>query len=125
MKLVREFDDANEAEIISESLRERGVMTAVTSVDSQRLGRTRTGSLKVGLWVMFEEQLNDAVQLLENPDHQLVYKIPLDEMRRIEAEAKIRHEKSLNRIIEKSAAYFLGGGLTLLIFYVINGVLNS
>lgn len=125
MKLIREYNDANEAEIISNSLREKGVMSTVTSADSQRLGRFKSGSLKVGLWVMFEEQLNDAVQLLENPDHQPEYKIPLDEIHRIEAEAKIRHEKSLNRIIEKSAAYILGGGLTLLIIYVINGVLNS
>ncbi len=124
MKLIREYDDVNEAEIISSSLREKGVMTKVTSADSQRLGRFKSGSIKVGLWVMFEEQFIDAVEILKNPDHELEYKIPVDEMHRIETEAKTKHENGLNRIIEKGATYFFGAVLIILVIYVINALLN-
>ncbi len=55
---------------------------------------------------MFEEQLNDAVQLVKNPDHEPDYIIPLEEMHRIEIEAKIKHEKSINQFLEKGAVYF-------------------
>lgn len=125
MKLVREYDDANEAEIISVSLRERGVMTTVTSADSQRLGRFKSGSLKMGLWVMFEEQLNDAVQLLKNPEHEPEHCIPLDQMHRIETEAKVRHEKSFSKIFEKSFTYIFASGLLVLIVYVIIGIISE
>ncbi len=53
MKLITEFDDSIEAQIVSNSLREKGVMTVVTSADSQQLGRAKTGAIDVGLWVKF------------------------------------------------------------------------
>ena len=123
MKLVTEFYDLPEAEKISNRMRRAGVMTVVTSKRSYKLSRVKTGALKVGLWVVLDEQYQDAVQLLENHDHKPKRVIPLSEMDEIQNLARLHFGSGMKKLIEKSAALFFGGILLALVIFVVIGLI--
>jgi len=49
------------------------------------MSASRTGALRIGLWVVFEDQFDDAVQFLENPDHVPHRVISWSEMQKIKS----------------------------------------
>ena len=69
MKLVTHFIDPGEASAAKSRLCEAGVMAEVTSVDPHIIHPSKSGAERIGLWVVFDDQFEDAILLLENPDH--------------------------------------------------------
>ena len=72
MKLLQRFGSPIEAQQACDFLRQHGIAAQVTGADD--LGGIAQLSRKPGrskLWVMLDEQYEDALQLLENPDHQV------------------------------------------------------
>ena len=69
MKLVTHFIDPGEASAAKSRLCEAGIMVEVTSVDPHIVRPSKSGAERIGLWVVFEDQIEDAILLLENPDH--------------------------------------------------------
>ena len=69
MKLVTHFIDPAEASAAKSRLCEAGIMAEVTSVDPHIIRPSKSGAERIGLWVVHEDQIEDAILLLENPDH--------------------------------------------------------
>ena len=67
MKLIDEFESAHDADFASLNYREKGILTHVSSRHSNSL-RIITGAMKVGLWVVLEDQYQDAIEL-KKTDH--------------------------------------------------------
>lgn len=65
MKLVTQFSSLADAESASILLERSGIATFISSRRSVFV----RGILRVGLWVLLDRQLDDAVMLLENPEH--------------------------------------------------------
>lgn len=125
MKLVTEYFDSHEAEQTSNRIRSAGVMTVVTSVRSHNLSSFRTGALKVGLWVVFDDQYDDAIQLLDNPTHQPARKISLVEMEKLQKSARVRFKGFKEKIFEKIGTVLLAVILISLLAYVVIGIIND
>lgn len=85
MKLVTHFVDPGEASKACARLRAAGVMTEVDSVYPHIVRPSKSGALRVGLWVVFDDQFDDALQLLENPDHVPQRIISFDETNNIKS----------------------------------------
>lgn len=75
LKLVTEFLHANEAELAASTLEASGIATFISNGDSARLPVASSFAGGVGLWVLVDEQLEDAQELLENPDHDVKVKL--------------------------------------------------
>jgi hypothetical protein len=71
MKLVTEFLTAGEAELAASTLEAAGIATYVSNSDSARLPIASSRAGGIGLWVMVDDQLWDAQQLLEDPNHEV------------------------------------------------------
>jgi hypothetical protein len=69
MKLIRLYVDPGEAHEASERLREAGILTKITFEDPHNIKPSKSGAVRVALSVVCDDQFEDAVQLLENPDH--------------------------------------------------------
>ena len=69
MKLVTHFIDPGEASAAKSRLCEAGITAEVISVDPHIIRPSKSGAERIGLWVVFDDQFEDAVLLLENPDH--------------------------------------------------------
>lgn len=89
MKLVTEFLTVGEAELASSTLEAAGIATFISNRDSARLPVAGNAG-GIGLWVMVDEQLWDAQQLLEDPDHQV--QVQLTEAQQREIKASIQDE---------------------------------
>ncbi len=125
MKLIAEFFDLSEADRVSSRMRSAGVMTVVTSKRSYNLSSVKTGALKVGLWAVFEDQHDDALQLLNNHNHKPKKAISLKDMDEIQELARTETNNRLKRLLEKSAAWFFGSLLLALVTYITIGIIND
>ena len=125
MKLITQYSDSHDAESVSGRIRRAGVMTVVSSKRSHTLSSVRTGAFRVGLWVVFDDQYEDAIQLLENKDHKPRRVISLNEMMNMELNASKQLASVWKRFLENSAALLLGGILMAILIYVTWGILND
>jgi hypothetical protein len=125
MQLVTQFIDPSDATEANSKLRKAGVMTEITSLDPHIMSNSRTGALRIGLWVVFEDQFDDAVRLLEDPDHVPHRVIPLSEMNRIKSTTRDSWLKSGQKKLGILATLIFGSFLLGLVVYVAFGMLNS
>ena len=100
-------------------------MTEITSLDPHVMSPSRTGALRIGLWVVFEDQFDDAVKLLEDPNHIPKRIIPLNEMSKVKSSTQQSWLKSGKDLLENSAAIIFGACLLGLVAYVAIGILND
>ena len=100
MKLVTHFIDPTEASAAKSRLCKAGVMAEVSSVDPHIIRPSKSGAERIGLWVVHDDQLEDALFLLENPDHVLPRITPFSQMK----DSDPSESKSLLRATKK----FLG-----------------
>ncbi len=68
MKLISYYADPGEASAASSMLRAAGIATEVGSVDPHIMKPSRSGATRVGLWIVYDDQFDNAVKLLEDPD---------------------------------------------------------
>ena len=125
MKLLAKYSDLNEAKEVSLQLREKGVLTYLSSVNSYRLSRVRTGALKVGLWVVLEKQFQDAKRLLSNPNHKPMYRLSESEMAEIETKASNAYGAMSQNLINTALAWLSAITLVALIGYLLYAVIYS
>jgi hypothetical protein len=125
MQLVTQFIDPSDATEANTRLREAGVMTEITSLDPHIMSSSRTGALRIGLWVVFEDQFDDAVRLLEDPNHVPQRVISLSEMDKIKSTAQNSWLKSGYKMPRNLATIVFGACLFGLVVYVTIGFLND
>ena len=87
MKLVTQFIDPGEASETNRRLRRAGVMTTLTGYDPHIVRKAEAKTFRIGLWVVFDDQFEDAVRLLEDPGHLPRRVVSRDEMNRLDRDA--------------------------------------
>ena len=120
MNLLSQLSDINEAELLSERLREAGIITHLSGVSSHMLSASRTGALKIGVWVVLDKQFKDAEILMDNPNHTPAFLLSSDEMKELELKAYENGINSNQKILEKGAAWLIGIGFVLFIAYLVS-----
>lgn len=125
MRLVTHYVDPGEASEVSSRLREAGVVTEINSVDPHIIKPSKSGTLRFGLWVVFDDQFDDAVQLLENPEHVPKRTITSDKLNEIRSSTEEGPFKSRKRIFENWTTLIFGACLLGLIIYTAIGVIND
>lgn len=103
MKLLKEFTSLSDAESLAERLRNKGVLAHVSSKGSKQLGSPVTGAVKVGVWVVLNEQFKDATGLLTNKKHHVEHQLSEEEMKNLESMATEQMKGSINKILNKLA----------------------
>ena len=106
MKLLKEFTSTSDAEALVERLRAEGVLTHLSSTNSKQLGAIATGAVKVGVWAVLNEQVNDAVALVANNKHVVEFALTEEEMLHLESQAKESVAGPVNSVLIKLAVAF-------------------
>jgi len=94
MKLVDQYIDPNDAATARRSLRDAGVASHVDSMDPHSVLPSKSGATHLGLWVLLDDQYQDAVQVLENPSHRPVRILSPGEIDEIEACAEKQNKQA-------------------------------
>ena len=68
MKLLAHFVDPGEASTARSRLVEAGIAAEVTSVDPHIIRPSKSGAERIALWVVSDEQFDDARRLLMDPE---------------------------------------------------------
>ncbi len=119
MKLIRHFVDPAEASEVCARLRAAGIMSEVNSLDPHVIKPSKSGSVRVGLWVIFDEQHDDAVQLLDNPDHIPRQIMTPEEMNKIKPSAADASQQPNKKRAETATTLLLMACLFGLIIYTV------
>lgn len=88
MKLITKFSSRDDADEASRLLETNGVATFISSKRSHRIGGLFTGAFHVGLWVILDEQYQDAQRLLSDPNHRVERKLTQSEISEIRSSVR-------------------------------------
>ena len=106
MKLLKEFTSVSDAEALVERLRKKGVLAHISSANSKQIGAIATGGVKVGVWAVLDQQVNDAAALVSNNKHIVESALTEVEMLHLERQAKEGLAGSVNSTLNKLAVAF-------------------
>ena len=93
MKLVDQFIDPNMATAARVRLRIAGIAAFVDTMDPHAVQPSKSGETHIGLWVLDDEQHQDAIHVLTNPEHKPRRVYSLDEIAKLEASVEKREQK--------------------------------
>lgn len=86
MQMIAKYASRSEAEERAAFLRSRGIAVHVSDMTSLRLNLAHQGRYRAALWAVLPEQSEDAVALLDDPDHPATTALNDHEFRRLEGE---------------------------------------
>ena len=115
MKLVHPYLDPNEAAEARQKLRQAGIASVVDAMNPHSVQPSRSGATHVGLWVLVDEQLEDAVEVLENPQYVPQLILSAAEIEQLELSAE--RAKMSRRWLDKAMLLALFVGLMALIVF--------
>ena len=97
-------------------LRIAGIAAHVDTMDPHNIQPSKSGETRIGLWVIEDDQHEDAVMVLVNPEHVPRRILSLDEISQLEAsvEKRARPPRPLGDIV---VTLLLAGGLLALVGY--------
>lgn len=95
MRMIAKYETRSEAQERAAFLQAHGIATHISDMTALRLNLAHKGRFRAGLWVLFEDQFQDAVGLLENPDHEVSNPLSVDQLEHIETEGQHAVQKSL------------------------------
>ena len=105
MKLLNQYLDPADATSARELLSAAGIASLVEAMDPHSIQPSKSGATHVGLWVLADDQLDDAIKVLENPDHVPRRVLTPAEITRLEKRANQRVQKS--RLLDKALLVIL------------------
>ena len=71
MKLLEQYRHVTSAEQAADVLQSNGIPCHISGRFSRHLGGYFTGAFKVGLWVLVDEQFDEARKLLADPSYRV------------------------------------------------------
>lgn len=95
----------------SNFLRTKGILTQISV-------SRRGANASNGLWVVIDNQYDDALACLENPDHQVVNLLDESEMQELESIAAQQYSKSISIFLVKAFLAIFAFILVVAIIYV-------
>ncbi len=125
MRLLTYFADPGDAQALHARLRAAGVLTRVGGVDPHVYRPPRADAMRIGLWVVCDDQFADAARLLDDPAHVPRRVLSAAEMERIE-QAADAPRTPLRQWLDRGLFLLLGACLLgLILFTLIDFLLQA
>ncbi len=99
MQLIGKYLDLMEAEHAAMRLRQRGILTHISSKHSFSTSGYITGAFEVGLWAILDSQYQDACAYLSDENHEITSGLTEEEMVQFEAKANQSSYNVFNKFI--------------------------
>ena len=124
MRLLTYFADPADAAKLNTRMRAAGVLTRIGGVDPHVYRPPRADAMRVGVWVVLDDQLADAVRLLDDPAHVPRRVLSAGEMERLE-QAAAAPRTPLRKWLDRGLFLLLGAILLGLILFTLVDFLVS
>lgn len=106
--MIAKYESRSLADERAAFLQAHGIATHISDMVSMRPNLAHQGRFRAGLWVLLETQYEDAVGLLENPDHEVSNPLSVDQMDHMATEGAAQARQTL---IKWSVLFALGLGV--------------
>ena len=106
MKILTDFTSVIDAEQCALDFRQKGILLHVASADSVR-NNLESGAFKATVWVVVDDQYNDARELLNSPDHEPGLALSEEEMVRLEQAGAEAFNRSIGNLLTGSLIFIL------------------
>lgn len=83
MRILQHFNTAKDAEAVGRTLEDHGIATFVSGTSEEWAGGPISGPAGAALYVIVDQQYEDAVRLLDNPDHEVRFTLSPDDISHI------------------------------------------
>ncbi len=113
VKLLTQYETESEADIASMRLEHKGIATFVSSRRPMGFPLGSVGPPMIGLWVVLDDQFDDASALLFNPDHEVTHALSFDEIETIKQGIQGGDQSAA-----LGALGWLGTGIFVFVFFV-------
>lgn len=107
MKQIAKFPSAAQADEAAMLLAAHGIVTNVSHKGAKSLGIFIQNDAQVTVWALLDEQLDDARQLLQNPDHEVTSGLSKAQFESFQASAKSGVFNAFNKAIVYGLALIL------------------
>ncbi len=97
MRMIAKCESRSEAAERAAFLQSHGIATHISDMTSMRMNLAHQGRFRAGLWVVLEAQYEDAMGLLDDPDHEVSNPLSVDQMHHMETEGAAQARKTLIR----------------------------
>ncbi len=95
MRMIERYASRSEAMERAAFLQANGIATHVSDMTAMRLNLAHQGQFRAGLWVVFEDQYEDARALLANPDHRVTSALSPEEIQHLQSDGEAEMRKVL------------------------------
>jgi hypothetical protein len=95
MRMIAKYETRSQAQERAAFLQAHGIATHISDMTALRMNLAHQGRFRAGLWVLFENQYQDAVGLLENPDHEVSNPLSVDQLEHLETEGQAGAQATL------------------------------
>lgn len=95
MRMVAKYRSHAEAAERAAFLQVHGIATHVSDMTSMRPNLAHQGQFRAGLWVVLEAQYEDALGLLEDPDHDVRNPLSVDQLQHMETQGMVDARQAL------------------------------
>lgn len=95
MRMIAKYETRSEAQERAAFLQTHGIATHISDMTALRMNLAHQGRYRAGLWVVFEGQYEDAIGLLEDPDHEVSNPLSVDQMQHLETEGQAATQRTL------------------------------
>lgn len=111
--------------MLSEKLRNKGILTFVSSQRSIRIPMAHGGASSVGVWAVLPNQYGDAFNYLKNKKHKIMYPLSKEEMEALEKQSKEKSIISFNRKLTRFLNFTFIVLLVVLVSFVLIKVISN
>lgn len=125
MKLIKSFNSLTEARQIATQLRSKGILTFIEGENARQTPIIYQGimSLSVGLWVVLDQQYEDAILAIANPEHQANLVLTENKMRALEAKSKNVVSNFINKTFNIGISFLCISALLIFLGYLFYNVI--
>lgn len=120
VQLIEQYPDLFQAEDAAMRLRNIGILTHISSINSFVMSGYVTGAFRVGLWVVLDAQHQDACAFLKNPQHEVTTGLPEDELIKLEGLARKSAFHFFNQFILVSFVA-VTAAISILVYFFLKG----
>ena len=107
MRLINQYFDQAKADKDAQYLRSKGIKVFISSKKSHSLGSNHTGAFRVGLWVVYNHQQQDAIACMQNKNHKVVHRLTAEQMRDVSVKNRLNRSQASVLIIKYGLMAFL------------------
>lgn len=117
MKLLKSVTSMQDAHQLVGFFKSKGILAFISNQGINSL-YPEQGTFKAGIWIVADNQFDDAVQLLSDPDHPVQHPMTFEQMAALQKQLTVTYAAAVKMGVRVGMAVILAVGILALIIHL-------